>query len=86
MSPEGEKYGYGYGAAIQTTDGVIFNNDKGLYRLTCSSTSCVWNRMEQELQPGGNGGVMMYLPPYYSCEGNVVYTSYSNIILIDNES
>ena len=43
-------------------DGAILQHGKYFYRLSCSTTSCQWTIMEQELITGIISAVFIYLP------------------------
>ena len=49
-------------------DGAYLQYEQYFYELSCSSTSCIWSKMEQELSNPVRSAVMMYLPNDYTCK------------------
>ena len=49
-------------------DGAYLQYEQYFYELSCSSTSCSWSKMEQELTNPVVTAVMMYLPNDYTCK------------------
>jgi len=57
-----------YGALPSTTgNGAYLQKEAFLYELICSSSSCNWSEMTQQLSTPVNGAVMMYLPDIFTC-------------------
>ena len=48
-------------------DGAYLQKSQYFYELSCSSFSCSWSKIEQELANPVYGAVMMYLPNDYTC-------------------
>ena len=48
-------------------NGAYLQYHKYLYELTCTSSSCTWSVMEQELSSRVSWAVMMHLPSDYNC-------------------
>jgi len=48
-------------------DGAYLQDGQYFYELSCSSVSCSWSKIEQELANPVYGAVMMYLPNDYTC-------------------
>ena len=49
-------------------DGAYLQSEQYFFELSCSSTSCNWSKMEQELANPVRYTVMMYLPNDYTCK------------------
>ena len=49
-------------------DGAYLQKSQYFYELSCSSTSCSWSMMEQELTKPVQNTVMMYLPNDHTCK------------------
>jgi len=49
--------------ASVTGNGAILNRGKKFYTLSCTTTACTWEKMEQELATFVSDSVMMHLPP-----------------------
>ena len=50
-----------------SNDGVYLTNQYYFYELTCTSNSCSWSIMNQQLSQFQTNAVMMYLPADYTC-------------------
>ena len=48
-------------------NGVILQYLKYFYELTCTTTSCTWSIMTQELKQATRHAPIMYLPQEYTC-------------------
>ena len=48
-------------------NGVYLQYWKHFYELTCTTASCTWSIMAQELKQVTPDGPMMYLPQGYTC-------------------
>ena len=48
-------------------NGVILQYLKYFYELTCTTTSCSWSIMPQELKQATRNNPIMYLPQGYTC-------------------
>ena len=48
-------------------NGAYLQGGQYLYELVCTSSSCTWTVMEQQLSRAVNWAVMMYLPSDYNC-------------------
>ena len=47
--------------------GAIVQMGEHFYELTCEISGCSWKILPQKLSPGITYGVMMNLPPDYTC-------------------
>ena len=53
--------------------GAFLQHKKNFFELTCDTSSCTWSVMDQTLDVGRVGGVMMYLPSTFECDrGNLL--------------
>jgi len=50
-----------------TGNGAYLQNEEFLYELSCSSSSCNWSEMTQQLSTPVSGAVMMHLPDSFTC-------------------
>merc|ERR1712228_23112 len=48
-------------------DGAILQYHKYFYKLSCTTSECTWEIMEQELTTSVRRSVMMCLPAGYTC-------------------
>ena len=53
--------------------GAFLQHGENFFELTCNTSSCTWSVMEQTLDVGRVGAVMMYLPSVFECDrGNLL--------------
>ena len=53
--------------------GAFLQHGENFFELTCDTSSCTWSVMDQTLDVGRTGGVMMYLPSTFECDrGNLL--------------
>ena len=53
--------------------GAFLQHEENFFELTCDTSSCIWSVMDQTLDAGRVGGVMMYLPSGFECNrGNLL--------------
>ena len=60
-------------AALTSLDGkgAFLQHHEKFFELTCDTSSCTWSVMDQTLDLGRSGVVMMYLPSDFECnQGN----------------
>ena len=48
-------------------NGAYVQYGKNFYEISCTTTACTWEIMEQELSTDVTDAVMMYLPPEFTC-------------------
>lgn len=48
--------------------GAFLQHGENFFELTCDTSSCTWSVMDQTLDVGRVGGVMMYLPSTFECD------------------
>ena len=48
--------------------GAYLQRDNYFYELKCTTSSCSWNVMDQQLSTSVTTAVMMYLPAEYTCK------------------
>ena len=55
--------------AITSVDnnGAYLQQNDHFFELTCSTSKCSWSLMDQKLDVGRDGAVLMYLPADYEC-------------------
>ena len=63
-----------------SNDGVYLTNQYYFYELTCTSNSCSWSIMDQQLSQFQTNAVMMYLPADYTCTKTTTTASPTTII------
>jgi len=56
--------------AVPSLDGkgAFLQHGENFFELTCNTSSCTWSVMEQTLDVGRVGAVMMYLPSVFECD------------------
>jgi len=56
--------------AVPSLDGkgAFLQNGENFFELTCDTSSCTWSVMDQTLDVGRKGVVMMYLPSVFECD------------------
>ena len=55
--------------ATPSKDGAYLLLDKSFYKFSCIPSKCSWHKMRQKMSSTTTGGVFMYLPKNYSCQG-----------------
>jgi len=61
--------------------GAFLQHGENFFELTCDTSSCTWSVMDQTLDVGRNGVVMMYLPSGFECERGCEDNSHVNGLL-----
>ena len=55
--------------AVTSVDGsgAYLQQNDHFFELLCTASNCSWSLMDQKLDVGRDGGVLMYLPPDFEC-------------------
>ena len=67
-------------SAVTSIDGsgAYLQQNDHFFELSCSTSKCSWSLMDQKLDVGRDGAVLMYLPADYECW---FYTNKSSLTL-----